>query len=59
MHKTYSTSNAVIEWLLVVKMLETEIHLFRYSAIPLFLIPRFTNSRNYICINFTYHEILD
>ena len=30
---------------LVVKMLETEIHLFRYSAIPLFLIPRFTNSR--------------
>ena len=45
MHKMYSTSNAVIEWLLVVKMLETEIHLFRYSAIPLFLIPRFTNSR--------------
>ena len=31
----YSASNAVIEWLLVVKMLETEIH-FRYSAIPLF-----------------------
>ena len=45
MHKTYSTSNAVIEWLLVVKMLETEIHLFHYSAIPLFLIPRFTNSQ--------------
>ena len=34
MHTTYSTSNAVIEWLLVVKMLETEIHLFRNSAIP-------------------------
>ena len=39
-----SASNDVIEWLLVVKMLETEIHLFRYSAIPLFLILRFTNS---------------
>ena len=36
MHTTYSASNAVIEWLLVVKMLETEIHLFSYSAIPLF-----------------------
>ena len=31
---TYSTSNAVVEWLLVVKMLETEIHLFHNSAIP-------------------------
>ena len=30
-YTTYSASNAVIEWLLVVKMLETEIHLFRYS----------------------------
>ena len=38
----YSTSNAVIEWFLVVKMLETEIHLFRYSAIPLFRIPGFS-----------------
>ena len=45
MHKTYSASNAVVEWLLVVKMLETEIHLFRYSAIPLFFIPCFTSSR--------------
>ena len=27
----YSASNTIIEWLLVVKMLETEIHLFRYS----------------------------
>ena len=44
MHTTYSTSNAVIEWLLVVKMLETEIHLFRNSAIPLFRIPRNTAS---------------
>ena len=34
MHTTCSASNAVIEWLLVVKMLETEIHLFRYSVIP-------------------------
>ena len=34
----YSGSNAAVEWHLVVKMLKTEIHLFRYSAIPLFLI---------------------
>ena len=27
------------------KMLGTEIHLFRYSAIPLFFIPRFTSSQ--------------
>ena len=33
-HTTYSASNAVIKWFLVVKILETEIHLFRYSAIP-------------------------
>ena len=43
----YSASNAVIEWLLVVKMLETEIHLFRYSAIPLFHIPPFPESRDF------------
>ena len=57
MHTMYSTSNAVIEWLLIVKMLETEIHLFRNSAILLFRIPRNTaspkryrRSRNYACL---------
>ena len=35
----YSASNAVIEWLLVVKMLETEIHLFRYSVFQVLLLP--------------------
>ena len=41
----YSASNTVIEWLLVVKMLEIQNHLFRYSAIPLFFIPRFISSQ--------------
>ena len=40
----YLASNSVIEWLSVVKMLKTEIHLFRNSAIPLFRIPRFVVS---------------
>ena len=34
MHIMYSGSNGVTEWLSVVKMLKTEIHLFRYSSIP-------------------------
>ena len=49
--RAYSASNAVIEWLLVVKMLETEIHLFRYSAILLFRIPPFPESHNIIASN--------
>ena len=36
MHTMYLGFNAVIEWLSVVKMLKTEIHLFHYSTIPLF-----------------------
>ena len=44
MHIMNSGSNAVIEWISVLKSAKTEIHLFRYSAILLFCIPSFSVS---------------
>ena len=58
----YPASNAVIEWLLVVKMLETEIHLFRYSLFRVLQIPvifveeNFTYTQDHALVMFLYYD---